>query len=67
MSEARIIEKTVSHPSGHSATFYLIETVHLGGTKTHRDSDRSFSSENEARKAAEHDSHEVDPILYTEG
>lgn len=65
MPEARIIEKTISHPSGHSATFYEIETVHIGD-KTHRDSDRSYKTEAGVRKDAEDAGHDVDPTLYTE-
>lgn len=66
MTEARIIEKTIGHPSGEDFTFYLIETVHFGG-KTHRNPDRSFKTEAEARKAAEAAGHEVDQTVYREG
>lgn len=66
MTEARIIEKTIGHPSREDFTFYLIETVHFGG-KTHRESDRSYTTEAEARKAAEDAGHDVDQTLYREG
>lgn len=59
MKHARIIHLRKSHPSGHEADWFEIETIH--GTLTHRSRDRTYSSGEDARAAAVAQGYEVEP------
>lgn len=57
MKQARIILRSLPHPSGEVAEWYEIETIH--GDRTHRSSDRTWPTHDEAAKAAEAGGYEI--------
>lgn len=57
MQQARIIFRSLPHPSGEVAEWYEIETIH--GDRTHRSSDRSYKSHEEAVLAAKAEGYEI--------